>query len=68
MGRKYYGRDEMDAVLHRMDTNVRIGVADKVTGKLTGKASNQVSKRIEKSMKQVISGLPVIPPHRVFYG
>ncbi|MGP8322363.1 MAG: DUF7286 family protein, partial [Methanosarcinaceae archaeon] len=91
--------DEMDAVLHRVDTDVRIGVAegisvviidnsemidkcfegintelqgmlndatDKVVGEVSERASMQVSKRIEKAMKQVPSGLPVIPPHWVF--
>ncbi|MGP8328775.1 MAG: DUF7286 family protein [Methanosarcinaceae archaeon] len=89
----------MDAVMHRVDTDVRIGVAegisvviidnskvidtcfeginnelqgmlddatDEVTGKVTEKVNKQVSKRIEKAMKQVPSGLPVIPPHWVF--
>ncbi|MGP8331015.1 MAG: DUF7286 family protein, partial [Methanosarcinaceae archaeon] len=91
--------DEMDAVMHRVDTDVRIGVAegisvviidnsevidacfeginnelqgmlddatDEVTGKVTEKVNKQVSKRIEMAMKQVPSGLPVIPPHWVF--
>ncbi|MGP8330660.1 MAG: DUF7286 family protein, partial [Methanosarcinaceae archaeon] len=39
---------------------------DEVTGKVTEKVNKQVSKRIEKAMKQVPSGLPVIPPHWVF--
>ncbi|HJH31194.1 MAG TPA: hypothetical protein C5S50_03185 [Methanosarcinaceae archaeon] len=91
--------DEMDAVMHRVDTDVRIGMAegisvviidnskvidtcfeginnelqgmlddatDKVTGKVNEKVNKQVSKRIEKAMKQVPSGLPVIPPHWAF--